>query len=1171
MHNYLQFAVRIAGLPLTKFLVLMKMILILLTAGLLQVGHAANAQHVTLRKTNAPLETLLKELHSQTGYFFLGSSQLYDLAKPISVDIDNQPIESALARIFENQPLSYEIADKTVYIRKRTYTQEFVSLSGIVQDSLGRPLPNATIRVLDRDKATFSTQNGSFTLHEVPVTASIAISFVGYQTRIMAATADFSVVVLSMTDARLEDVSIHTGYQQISRERVTGSYSTVDPTFIEDRMQTSLMSRLEGAVPGLYMTTEGTHIRGLSTVYGNQSPLYVVDGFPYEGNINYLNPADIANVTVLKDAAAASIYGTRAANGVIAITTKKGSRGKLSAAYNSNLFITPLPDLESLNLLTGREMVDLQEELFHMGHRSYTDATRRAAQPKVIEALYQHEQNLISSEELASRLEYLRNQQNSGQIKSMMMQPQVKQQHSFSVNGGNPLHQFNAGINYIGNRGYNQGGDGRQVNIHLNDQIRITDWLHADAAVHTTFINNRSAPQSGFTYLLRHMPYEMLLDENGDHVAWNYMKSAYERERLIGLGLLDETFNPLLEMENSRAGNRSLYVRLQGGARATILPGLTADLRYQTERGNGYSSTFYSKDAYSIRSMINNATQIRDGEIILNIPLGGQLYENRNDSRSYTLRGQLNFDRDFGGRHQVTALGGAERRAVVGTSTSVHRMGYNDNNLNYMPVDALALADLRATESLYGTYQYNYIANNGFGHAEDRYVSFYVNAGYTMDRKYNLTGSMRIDNSNLFGTDPRYRYLPLWSVGASWRMKEESPLAAVDWINNLSLRATYGLNGNVTKNVGPFLQARTFYNTEAEAWATQITNPPNSALRWEKTAVTNIGLDFGFLNDRLSGSLDFYHRKSTDLLGEMETDPTNAFQTALINYGSLWNRGVELGLRSENVRSTHFRWITRLNFSYNKNKMTEINTFNETVYGYTSSEGLNKVGYPMKSVFNFRWAGLDPENGTILVYDQDGNVVKNYDESGTYVANMMDVEGLVYSGSLMPSYTIGLTNNWHYRNLSVSVFIIANGGNVIRDAVPALITDNNIQQNADRRVLNFWRKPGDENKPDVMPAPDMRSSGNSYFSSLWFANDLNTLKADYVRIRDISVDYNLASTLFRSGRVPSARLMLQVQNPVAWFRNDRDLDPEAYSRSALNANRTLPVTPTYILGLNMTF
>lgn len=1152
----------------------MRFVLITLVTFCLQVSFlSAQSQRVSMHKTDATIAEVLKELHTQTGFYFLLNTRLVNPDTKIKVEIDNQSIRQSLDIIFKGLPLQYDIEDKTVYIRRKVNTQNLIDISGAVQDSLGNPLPGASIKIVSGKNArtVITGQDGHFDLKDVPADALLSFSFVGFHIRTITAGNVPKLVKLVPTDAHLEEISIQTGYQRISQERITGSYSRVDPVFIDDRLQTNILDRLEGAVPGLFMSNDGINIRGLSTIYGNQTPLFVVDGFPYEGDISFLNPADIVNVTVLKDAAAASIYGTRAANGVITITTRKGSAGKLSVRYNSNLFITPLPDMGYLNLMDGKTMVNLQEELFNLGHRSFNDQMRRAAQPKALEALYQHEQGEINDAELSARLNQLRGYYNRDQIESMLMQSRIKQQHSFSVNGGNDVNRFNGSINYIGGRDYNVGANNKQINVLLSDWVKVAPWLEADVSVQTTFSNSESVPQSGFNYMLRYMPYEMLVDEAGKRPSWNYMKSRYERRRLLDLGLLDESFNPLDEIDNYDGRYNAHYIRLQGGFKGKIIPGLNAEIRYQTELGSSLSKTFYDQGAYTVRSMINNATQVIDGEIIRNVPLGGQLYETRGSSKSYTLRGQLNFDRTFARRHQITALAGAERRAVASSYTRIHRMGYNDNNLNFLPVDAVKLADLRPTESLDNQFRYDYKANNALGYAEDRYVSFYMNVGYSLDRKYNLTGSVRVDNSNLFGTDPKYRYQPLWSLGGSWRISQEDFMHEISWIDQLTLRATYGLNGNVAKNVGPFLLAQSVYNPEADGWATDILNPPNRSLRWERTAVTNIGLDYGFLKGRIHGSLDFYNRKSTDLLGEMETDPTNAFQTALINYGSLWNRGVELGLTTENIQTSNFQWTTRLNFSYNKNHMTRINTQNETIYAYTNGNGVNKVGYPMNSAFNFRWAGLDPANGTMLVYDKDGQVIKNYDEAGTYVGNMTDVAGLVYSGPLQPVYTVGFTNSFNYKQFGLSVFIIANGGNVIRDAVPSLLTDNNIQQNMNRRVANFWRKPGDEKIPGIMPAPDLRSSGDFYFQALWFANDYNTFKADYIRIRDISLYYDLAPTLFKGGGISSARVTLQVQNPICWLRNDRGLDPEAYSHASYGAERTLPVTPSYVLGINMTF
>lgn len=251
--------------------------------------------------------------------------------------------------------------------------------------------------------------------------------------------------------------------------------------------------------------------------------------------------------------------------------------------------------------------------------------------------------------------------------------------------------------------------------------------------------------------------------------------------------------------------------------------------------------------------------------------------------------------------------------------------------------------------------------------------------------------------------------------------------------------------------------------------------------------------------------------------------------------------------------------------------MTEISTKHETVLGYTSGTGIEKVGYPMKSVFDFRYAGLDPTNGTILVYNKEGEIVKNYDDKGAYVQSITDVADLVYSGTLRPTYTLGFSNEFKYKSFMLSVYIVGNGGDVMRDAVPALLSRNNITQNVDRRVKNFWRQPGDEDIKGMMPAPNMTGNTDAYHSVLWTSADINTLKADYVKVRDIAVSYDFTSLLNNYKNVRAARLTFQVQNPFKWLRNDQRLDPEAYSPSNIYAQRTSPVTPVYIVGLNVNF
>ncbi len=329
-------------------------------------------------------------------------------------------------------------------------------------------------------------------------------------------------------------------------------------------------------------------------------------------------------------------------------------------------------------------------------------------------------------------------------------------------------------------------------------------------------------------------------------------------------------------------------------------------------------------------------------------------------------------------------------------------------------------------------------------------------------------------------------------------------------------------------------------------------------------------MDFSVLNNRLSGSVDYYIRKTTDLLGDKATDPTNAFPSALINYGSMSNRGIEFGIHSRNVVGKDFSWNTSLALSFNKNKMTDINLRHPEYYMLVEGWGVNKIGYPMDALFSFQYAGLDPTNGSVMVYDAEGKVVKNYDQSGNVVPNMTDVNALVYSGTLRPKYTSGLTNTFTYKHLSLRVMIIANGGHVMRDVINP-IQNSFGRKNADKRLMNFWRKPGDELNPNTIPAPDLANNGREYYNLIWYAADRNVLKADYIKVRDIAVSYDFAQLLKPLTKMQTAKLTLQVQNPFAWYNNKYGIDPEAYFMAGTYAQRSLPVMPVYSAGLDITF
>ena len=480
--------------------------------------------------------------------------------------------------------------------------------------------------------------------------------------------------------------------------------------------------------------------------------------------------------------------------------------------------------------------------------------------------------------------------------------------------------------------------------------------------------------------------------------------------------------------------------------------------------------------------------------------------------------------------------------------------------VNYIlkPVNPEAMSPINGTEALLGSFNWVYGEYNALTHTEDRYVSFYANGSYTFDERYSLTGSIRIDQSNLFGTDPKYQYRPLWSVGGSWQIANEPFMEDCMWLNRLNLRMTYGVGGNVPKDAGPYMTVvDSGYNEWVGDFGSYIQNPPNSQLRWEKTASTNVGIDFSAFNSRLSGSIDYYYKKTTDLLGNRNADPTLGWASLLQNYGSMFNRGVELSLQSVNIQNKNFTWGTNLMFSYNKNELTNLEGTKETVF-YYSAYNVAAVGYPINSVFSYRYAGLDPTNGNVLVYNKEGEKV----------SKVSSIDDMVYSGTRTPKYTASLKNFFSYRDFDFSFMFVYYGGHVLRDVVAGYM-GGAPSANLTRKALNHWRKPGDENIPGVAPS----FNRNIYYTDAqaWYSADIHVKKADYIKLRDISLSYNLPKNWLRKYFIESAAVTCQISN-VWWWAANGDIDPEAYTTSGYGWGAlTLPNPTTYTIGLSLNF
>jgi len=1143
---------------------------------------------VSLNLKDVTLEEFIEAVRQQTGVSFLYNASLFAGAEKVSVEVRQEALDKVLKELLTERGFVFDYQNDVVVIKKGEFRQAAPEeqkkiVRGTVKDKNGDPLPGVSVIIKGTSSGVATDIDGNY---EIKVDnrpdVVLLFSFVGMNSReIKTGNQDRWNVVLEYATENLDEVVV-TGYQTISRERATGSYAVVTSKDYENKLQENVMDRMEGMVAGLVSYNDKVYIRGISTIYGNKEPLYVVDGMPYEGSIDAINPADVTNITVLKDATAASIYGARAANGVIVITTRRGNLGEskpLTVSYNGSVKFTPLPDLDYLDKANSSELIDVQIGGFNYYH-SPTYNKRRALN-EITDLLYQQERGEISSDEMNRQIDAYRKLDRHDQVKDEWLRTAIKHQHNFSISGGTEKNAYMASINYLGNSPYEKTLQERRVGFNLKDNMRLTDWLTAELGVSGSFtrdggnngLSAKAQPvgpagvpylgaygigQAGALSMYTGGPsYLMLRNADGTPREFRKNKSDEELDRLQSIGLNDETFIPVEEMDRATRKDRSSYYRLQAAFQVKIIEGLTVDLKYQTEGTSVHNRQLFSKDSWYVRNMVNEAAvyDAEAGEITRHVPEGGQIQDSRADIYSYTMRGQINFDRMFKEVHAVNVIAGGERRLVRTTATNVYRMGYDDNSLSYKPYNPLIMNPVSGTESVYGSFDWVDEDYNNFYSDEDRYVSFYGNASYTYNDRYALTGSIRVDQSNLFGTDPKYQYKPLWSVGASWYVASESFMENLTWLNRLNLRLTYGINGNISKETGPYLTVvDEGYNSWTGDFAASIQNPPNPELRWEKTAVTNIGMDFAVLDNRLSGSVEYYNKKSTDLLGKRSSDPTLGWTSLLQNYGSMYNRGVEFTLNSVNIQKDNFEWTSVLNFSYNKNKILDIQDTDTRVFNLVNGT-TNMAGRPVNSLFSYRSAGLDPENGKFMVYD----------ENGEKKTNVQSVEALVYSGTTIPPYSLSFSNQFSYKGFSLSFMFIYNGGHVLRDAVDFLT--GTPSSNIYKRSLNYWKQPGDENKPGVIPA--MNRSANYQTQQVWYAADENVLKADYIKLRELTLSYRFPKNLLNRWNIDNMALNLQINNLWRWSANDRDIDPEAYTTVGYGqGSRTLPLPTTYTLGLS---
>ncbi|HEY9550990.1 MAG TPA: SusC/RagA family TonB-linked outer membrane protein, partial [Prevotella sp.] len=925
------------------------------------------------------------------------------------------------------------------------------TISGTVVDTDGEPLAGVPICIGESRVCTVTDANGFYTF-PIPVgTVILKFTYVGMDAQYATIAAGSGDVQknITMTGGNVLDDVLVTGYQTISRERATASYDILGQKAL-DKPSVSIADRLVGTVAGVASNIDADGnisltVRGLGTLIANAEPLLVVDGFPVEGGLSGLNPNDIENISVLKDAAAASIWGARASNGVIVVTTKRSKGRGLKVELTSSIKVGSNTDLDYLrNYTSSAEAVEYEKSIFgKYGNTAITNNTswnnfRNQQNWYVTSAgiLYNQMTNgEISQTEMEAALAQLAAQDNSQQIKDNLLRRPSYQQYSLALSGSSDRMNNYVSFLYSNDISRFQETGSKNFQFNYRGTAKVFKWLDLNLAAMMNYADSKNNGLSA-SEIRQLAPYDMLINTDGSHAnLGHYMHYTPLINAMVPAGAFPYSweYNPITEMENRDLHTKGLSTRLQAGLTFKIVNGLTFDTKIQYERIKTDSRDLYGESTYYVRNLVNtSSTWNRANNVVTqNLPSGSILEESTYTRENYSFRNQLNYNVTIADVHDISAVGGVEISQFKTTGTQfAPSYGYDDNHLT---VGLFPNGTVGLKNWLGSNLELNY--NNSYSYYLNRYFSAFANVGYTYDNRYTLSASIRTDAANFIADDPSYRYSPFWSVGVSWNMHNEKFMKDVKWIDMLRPRFTFGSNGNsdASTSTMPLIAINGYDQFSGELLAT-IASKGNPTLRWEKTYTTNFGVDFSFWKRKLYGKIDFYSKQGKDILGSVTIPMVNGSRLEVFNNAKISNTGLELVLGSEMNITKDLHWNGSLTFAYNKSKVKSL--YNNSLAYYTMVQGASNFhveGYALNPLFSYSYAGLQnvgSESKPIMkpVVNLTEGEVMPFGGSTT-------VEGrdfLVYQGTTVAPYNLGMTNAFSYRDFDLAFTLTGKFGHKFR-------------------------------------------------------------------------------------------------------------------------------------------
>lgn len=1168
-----------------KWLWIMKLMAFFFFLGMFQVHASAYAQNemVTLDVNRMTVEKVFKTITQQLSYDIFYSNDELDTRCQVTLSTRKMSVQDLLEEVLKGN-YSYEFVGKTIIIRPVKQSDKKIVIQGTVKDQQGGSLPGVTVLVKGSTIGVLTDGNGKFRLEVASADSLVLVfSFVGMETKEVAYWGETELnVVMKEKDAKLDEVVV-TGYQQIEKRQLTSAVSSVKTEDLNMIGATSIEQMLQGQLAGLSVINISAapgaapkiRVRGTATITGNADPLWVLDGVMLENSvpisvaelnspdvmnmfnsaIGGINPSDIESITVLKDASATAIYGTRAANGVIVVTTKKGKRdGGFNISYQHTSSVSLRPSYDDFDLLNSQERVELTQQC-------YDDGLRVSGVVGMENLMQQYGLGNLSLEEYKQKVRELETR-NTDWFK-ILFRNAYTQTHNLSISGGTEKMDYYVSMSYNGEQGadkiseYKNYGGLAKMNAELFKGVRLGTTLQVGRRDRESYHTSIDP----FMYAVRTSRTIPLYDENGDYFFYKKSVGGYY------------LFNILFEQENTK--RESTQTDLKGIVNLTV--NLYKGLKYNglfSYSSSHSASIDYAKEqsAYvaNLRGYdFGNPTEEELAETPL--PFGGVYNETDYEQRTSLIRNGLEYKGHIGDDLSIDGMLGQEFRTTKYRGLTTQNYGYMHDRGNIFYEPSLG----ESTGHLFR----NMVIRNV---PERSYISYYGVLSAMYKDRYVINGNIRFDGSNLFGSNPKYRYLPLWSVSAKWIVSNENFLAGVSMLNDLAIRASYGLRGNIVEDSSPQIIASALPpNKFNDLLEMKIDQAPNPDLKWETTSSLNVGLELSMLNNRLSVDVDYYRDASRDLIASKDVSAVTGFLNKYVNYANVKNQGVDIAVSGYIICSKQVSWMSSLNLGYVKNKVTKSNITpqaqNLVKSVYTPGEVY--LGKPVNGMFSYRFAELDAD-GMPLFYDQDNNKL-NAGDTELPTAVFSNIENLKYEGTRDPILTGGFNNVIKYKEFTLSFLFSFGLKNVIRLPEYAYNSSPSDDQNANRRIMERWRKPGDE-ATKVIPC---LSGGSGYFTTadgtyyttgLFNQSQVTVVPGDYLRLRNVMLEYRLPRQLVQKiviGGCSLGGISLKLQAQNLFVLADRRLkgyDPETINYTT-TAYGSQPLPTSFTLGLNVNF